>query len=82
MRDKSVTHGKCLPQFCFRLFPRNITEITKIVFCGHTTRIYFPNFVSSNSGKQKYGKKIFDAKQIFVTRVLKKRKIKWKCQSA
>ena len=52
-----------------------MTEAVKILFCGHhPTHIYFPIFVSSNSGKQKcgetclpygYTKPIFDNKRIF-----------------
>ena len=43
---------------CPILFDRNMTETTKILFCGHTTHTYFPIFVLSNSVKQKYGKHV------------------------
>ena len=31
-----VTLGKCLPQLCFPLFARNITDTILVLFCGRT----------------------------------------------
>ena len=56
MSKGTVTYAKCLPQFCFLLFARNITETTKILFYGHAMHIYFLNFVSSKSTNRNIGK--------------------------